>query len=770
MAPIACPSTVSAACVGDCDGNGEVTVDELIRGVNIALGNTGLNTCASFETNGDSAVTIDELLKGVNNALTGCPGATPTPTPTVVMGVSTPTRTPAPSATPSGPAPTLAPPTVTPTREPFAPAPDPATIAPRLSVSTITDMGSATKFLYDPPPGQPAVQVGMLPGTVVSMRAAVIRGKVMDRAMAPLGGVAITILGRPEFGRTNTRVDGMFDLAVNGGGLLTVVYEKPGFFPVQRTVTVPWQDYAMAPDVCLTQVDPQMTAVQVGATAPAGVARGSMVTDRDGSRRATLFIPPGTQADVVMPDGSMQPAIQLTIHATEYTVGPNGKLAMPAELPPTSAYTYAVEFTADEVTAAGASEVRFSAPVYAYVENFLAMPVGLVVPSGSYARERGAWMAEDNGRVIQVVSITGGAADLDIDGSGKPADGPALSALGISDAERQQLATLYAPGQTLWRVPLAHFSSFDFNYGLNYGAVSCATTNCATPTTVAPPDPGPLDKTCKAHGNSVIECENQFLGEAVDVVGTPFTLHYTSEWVPGAGTKRTFEIPVSGPTIPAGLKGIQTELRVAGRVFIQDFQPLPNQTGTYTWDGLDAYGRALQGTQPASVLIGYLYDGVYSVPLSDFNAFARFGQGPVEGAHTDRYSLALVQEVPITAMLGTWDARGQGGLGGWTLSVHHGYDPIGHVLHLGTGERRSEINALGAVVQNFAGNGDYRDIGDGGPAAAAGMQPFHVATAPDGSVYILEKDGVVRRVAPDGTITTVAGTTDNVNVYCGDDG
>src|SRR4029077_13166887 len=101
-----------------------------------------------------------------------------------------------------------------------------------------------------------------------------------------------------------------------------------------------------------------------------------------------------------------------------------------------------------------------------------------------------------------------------------------------------------------------------------------------------------------------------------------------------------------------------------------------------------------------------------SVPLSDFNAFARFGQVPVAGAHTDRYSLALVQEIPITATLGTWDARGQGGLGGWTLSIHHGYDPIGHVLHLGTGERRSEINALGAVVQTFAGNGDFHDLGD----------------------------------------------------------
>jgi len=210
------------------------------------------------------------------------------------------------------------------------------------------------------------------------------------------------------------------------------VYQKPSHLGAQRTVSVPWQDFAIAPDVCLSTVDPQTTVVAVGA---GGVARGSIVTDDAGTRQATLFFPPGTQAQLVMPDGNTQPATHLTVHATEYTVGPNGPLAMPAELPPTSAYTYAVEFTADDFAAAGATEVRFSAPVYAYVKNFLAMPVGLVVPSGSYAHDRGAWMAEDNGRVIKILGITNGAADLDTDGSGIAADATELLALGLTDGQ-----------------------------------------------------------------------------------------------------------------------------------------------------------------------------------------------------------------------------------------------------------------------------------------------------------------------------------------------
>jgi hypothetical protein len=47
-------------CAGDCNGDGEVTIDEIITGVNIALGLVGLQNCAAFEANADGEVTIDE--------------------------------------------------------------------------------------------------------------------------------------------------------------------------------------------------------------------------------------------------------------------------------------------------------------------------------------------------------------------------------------------------------------------------------------------------------------------------------------------------------------------------------------------------------------------------------------------------------------------------------------------------------------------------------------------------------------------------------------
>jgi hypothetical protein len=50
-----------------------VTIDEVIRMVNIALGNGELSTCRSGDLNGDSEITIDEIIRSVNVALNGCP-------------------------------------------------------------------------------------------------------------------------------------------------------------------------------------------------------------------------------------------------------------------------------------------------------------------------------------------------------------------------------------------------------------------------------------------------------------------------------------------------------------------------------------------------------------------------------------------------------------------------------------------------------------------------------------------------------------------------
>lgn len=66
-------------CVGDCDGNGTISIAELIRGVGIALGTVPYDACRVFDANRNGRVEISEIIRGVNGALDGCIALTPTP-------------------------------------------------------------------------------------------------------------------------------------------------------------------------------------------------------------------------------------------------------------------------------------------------------------------------------------------------------------------------------------------------------------------------------------------------------------------------------------------------------------------------------------------------------------------------------------------------------------------------------------------------------------------------------------------------------------------
>jgi hypothetical protein len=63
-------------CVGDCTGDGHVSVGELLIMVNIALGSTSPESCVPGDANGDGQITVDEILTAVNNGLNGCGGGT----------------------------------------------------------------------------------------------------------------------------------------------------------------------------------------------------------------------------------------------------------------------------------------------------------------------------------------------------------------------------------------------------------------------------------------------------------------------------------------------------------------------------------------------------------------------------------------------------------------------------------------------------------------------------------------------------------------------
>lgn len=67
-------------CAGDCDGDGQVTISELVRGVRIALGELPVEECDALDGDGSGTVTVAELIRAVRAALEICIPDTPTPT------------------------------------------------------------------------------------------------------------------------------------------------------------------------------------------------------------------------------------------------------------------------------------------------------------------------------------------------------------------------------------------------------------------------------------------------------------------------------------------------------------------------------------------------------------------------------------------------------------------------------------------------------------------------------------------------------------------
>jgi YD repeat-containing protein len=636
--------------------------------------------------------------------------------------------------------------------------PDPAVVAPDPAPTpSFTPLNQTAEFLYT---GLNPIQTGVAPGTIEAKRIAVIRGKVLTRDSQPLSGVTVTIKDHPEYGRTLSRTDGQYDLAVNGGGYLTLNYQKAGFLPAQRQANTPWQDYVNAEDIALIPLDSQVTAIDLAATMPQA-AQGSQSTYIDGQRQATVLFPVGTQATMTLPNGSTQALTSLNVRATEYTVGPNGPKAMPGALPPSSGYTYAVELSVDEALAAGASKVTFNQPLPVYVDNFLGFPVGENVPAGWYDSQKSAWIPSNNGKVIKILSINSGVADLDTNGDNLADNAGQLAALGITSSEQAQLGTLYAVGKTLWRVPVTHFTPWDFNWpwGLPSGA---------TPPPSKEPKLATQDNPDSCQGNTqkgcVIEAQNQTLGEDLDIVATPHSIHFRSDRLPGNKSGNTLNIPLSAATVPATLKRIDLIVSVAGREFKQGFIPAPNLSHTFTWDGKNTYGQPVQGRQTAHIRVGYVYGAVYFRSSTAFTA--SFGAPSNSSGGGGAGGLAIVASRPNLEITQWKDWEKQigsfqnkvSGLGGWSLNVHHVYDPGGRELYLGDGSHRL-ADSFGAVITTLAGNGTTGFSGDNGPATQALLNhPTDIALGAEGSLYIADNVNFrIRRIRPDGIISTVAG-------------
>ncbi|MGB0889721.1 MAG: hypothetical protein ACPGWS_05500, partial [Solirubrobacterales bacterium] len=568
-----------------------------------------------------------------------------------------------------------------------------------------------TKFLYE---GDNAVQVNVDDEAFVQNRVAVIRGLVKDVDGELLSGVKVSVLGHPEYGSTVSRVDGGVYLAVNGGEPLTLSFEKSGYIVSQRRVEPVWNEYTwIGEDVAMVKLDQSVVEIDVdGESDVAQVAQSDLQSDERGSRRSTLIFNPGTTATAVQRDGTETQLDTASVRSSEFTVGPNGPEAMPGELPPMSAYTYAAALTADEAIALGADHVVFNKPVINYVENFLNFPVGQDVPSGYQDPKSRIWIPDESGRVVEVLAEASGEAVLDVNGDGDAATPIELEDLGIGELELTKVAELYDAGESLWRVPVTHFS----DHNVQVANIPLANTGPGTTSgdifnpdavlvfqggkdynwparqpagVIAPPGSGDDNDGCQnsTKSGSILECESQTLGETVPLEGIPSDLSYSTNRMSGFEENRSFTVPLSGDEIPESLASIRVVITVAGRREVRSFDPEPNQNFTYVWDGKDAFGRAVTGSREIEIRVGYAYGAVYgstttfAQPTTPAPARPNFVGSPYFlSFDTERAQFLVWQshKTFVSQFNPEW-----AGLGGWSLDFHHFYDPKSAKLYRG---------------------------------------------------------------------------------------
>ncbi|SFW67783.1 RHS repeat-associated core domain-containing protein, partial [Paenibacillus sp. UNCCL117] len=483
------------------------------------------------------------------------------------------------------------------------------------------------------------------------------------------------------------------------------------------------------------------------------VAQGTPVTDEDGSRQSTVLFPAGTTATMKLPDGTEQPLPSISFRSTEYTAGPEGPKAMPGELPPYVAYTYAVELSADEAVQAGATEVTFDREVYHYLDNFIGFPAGETVPNAYYDREKGRWIASPNGKVIGIVSETNGLAAIDANGDGAADSAEQLAELGVTEEEQRKLAELYEPGKTLWRVPITHFTPYDHNWP--YGPPGDAES---------PPDREPREKRkkeddpCKKKG-SIIGCQNQTLGQQIPIAGTPYMLNYMTEREEGYKAKSTLEIPVSDDKpLPASLLRMNVSIQIGGKLHRASFAPASNKTYTFEWDGKDAYGRELIGSHPYTVNVDYVYKAQYYPASADFeNSFGRISAAPsvvISGLRST--SEIRVGQSWNGVLESPRNPYAAAGVAGWSLDPHHIYDDGTRRLLLGDGTTQTKNMSLRDEV-DFTGK-----TGGGSFSLEEYTIDYHtMTTGMNGWIYysavnFFKQSRVIAGLDPKGKVVKVA--------------
>ncbi len=131
---------------------------------------------------------------------------------------------------------------------------------------------------------------------------------------------------------------------MDGGGAVTVVFEKSGLITSHRQVNTPWNDTINTEPVTMLAEDTKGTTITFdGNPSTVMVHISSTVTDESGSRALSMVFAGDNRATVTDANGNQTVMTTITTRATEIETPES----MPAKLPPTSTFTYCSELSVD---------------------------------------------------------------------------------------------------------------------------------------------------------------------------------------------------------------------------------------------------------------------------------------------------------------------------------------------------------------------------------------------------------------------------------------
>lgn len=238
-----------------------------------------------------------------------------------------------------------------------------------------------------------------------------------------------------------------------------------------------------------------------------------------------------------------------------------------------------------------------------------------------------------------------------------------------------------------------------------------------------------------------------------------------------------------------------------GAVTLAIFTVAGNESGAFKGDGKAATAASLNG--PAGLVAapdgGFIVadtinqrirrvdpsgQRIFTLAGNGDNGFKGDGGLPTEATFQDPSALALGVDdtlyvadtannrirairangtVTTVAGNGAGDPTGDGGpatASGVNAPAGVAVDSKGRLFYSDSGNHRVRMIDQGGIVTTVAGTGTAGAGGDGGPARNAQLKsPAGLAFAADGSLLIADSgNNKIRRVAPDTTISTVAGT------------